>query len=362
MNFFSQKLDAFGLDFSDLSLKIAHLRPKNKAFSLSCFGEVRIPAGVIESGEVRDVKKLAQIIKQGVEGVKGKRLATKFVVVSLPEEKSFLDVLSLPRMPDKELESAVSFEAENYFPIPIADVYFDFTKENKASLCDKNQNIMIVATPKKIVDSYVEAIKLAGLFPIALEIESLAIARALVKKNEVTSPLLIIDFGESRTSFIIFADNLVRFTSSINTSSQQLTEAIATQLKITPEEAEKLKRENGLKGNPKVLQAISAPLNELSNQIQNHLEYFYTQSSHGVSGNQNFKITQICLCGGGSNLTGLADFLSRGLNIKVDLGNPWINILRYPIKEVPILSFYESSGYATALGLALRASSGNLKK
>jgi type IV pilus assembly protein PilM len=362
MNFFSQKFDIFGLDFSDLSLRIVHLQPRHKQSFLACFGEAKIPPGVIQSGEVTDINKLSEIIKQALGNVKGKRLTTKYVVSSLPEEKSFLDVLSLPMMDDKELESAIVFEAENYFPIPISDVYFDFKKENKLVAMSKSQNIMIAATPKKIVNSYLEALKLAGLFPVAMEIESLAIARALINQNETTAPLLIIDFGESRTSFIIFADNLVRFTSTINVSSRQLTEAIALQLKTTQEEAEKIKRDEGLDGNPKVLQAVSAPLRELTNQIQNHLEYFYTQNSHSASLNRDFKISQIWLCGRGSNLKGLADFLSKGLGIKVDLGNPWINILSYPLKEVPILSFQESLGYTTALGLALRAFSFNPKK
>lgn len=42
------------------------------------------------------------------------------------------------------------------------------------------------------------------------------------------------------------------------------------------------------------------------------------------------------------------------LKVPVELGNPWINILPKPLKEVPELPYEKSLGYTTALGLALR--------
>ena len=37
------------------------------------------------------------------------------------------------------------------------------------------------------------------------------------------------------------------------------------------------------------------------------------------------------------------------------MGNPWVNILPEPLKEVPELSYEKSLSYTAALGLALRA-------
>jgi hypothetical protein len=46
--------------------------------------------------------------------------------------------------------------------------------------------------------------------------------------------------------------------------------------------------------------------------------------------------------------------LASSLNTKVEIGNPWVNILKEEIKEVPDISFENSLGYTTALGLALK--------
>ncbi|GAH90129.1 unnamed protein product, partial [marine sediment metagenome] len=80
----------------------------------------------------------------------------------------------------------------------------------------------------------------------------------------------------------------------------------------------------------------------------------HTHSSHEHLPPDGEEIKKILLCGRGANLKGLTDFVSSGLKIPVELGNPWINILPEPLKQVPELVFEESLGYTTALGLALR--------
>lgn len=351
---FKLESQSFGLDISNLSLKIIELEKGGEELKLSSFGEAKIPQGVIEKGEVKKVESLAQIIKKGLKKIKGKRIKTKYVVSSLPEEKSFLDVLQIPIMKEEEIEKAVRFEAENHIPLKLDEVYFDFEKIQPISKREKYQEILIAATPKDIVDPYFKALVQAGLRPLALEIESLAIVRALIKKDTLSGPLLIIDFGETRTSFIIFSGRSLRFTSTIPISSQALTETISKNLKITPKKAEKLKKEEGLEGKKEVFEAMIPALTDLSEQIKIYLKYYRSHASKNQILHNGKKLERILLCGGGANLKGLIGFLSSTLKVKVELGNPWVNILKEKVKEVPELPFEKSLAYTTALGLALR--------
>ena len=78
---------AFGLDLSDLSLKIVSLEERGKGFRLSSFGEASIPEGVIEGGEIRKEEKLVQVIRKAVAEVKGKKIQTNYIITSLPQQK-----------------------------------------------------------------------------------------------------------------------------------------------------------------------------------------------------------------------------------------------------------------------------------
>jgi len=359
LEFLTLRPKAFGLDISDLSLKIIKLEKKRGSLGLSFFGEQTIKPGIIKEGEIKDEKALVENIEKALSKVKGKKLKTKYVIASLPEEKAFLQVIQMPRMSAEDLKSAVIYEAENYIPLPIEEVYLSSQIIPPVYNHLDHLDVLIAALPKKTVDSYVSCLKKAGLAPTVLEIESQAIARALVKNGVSPTPLLLIDFGATRTSFIVFSGYSLRFTSSIPVSSQSFTEAISKILKIDIKEAEKLKMKYGLgtedkKEGKEIFEAITPPLTDLIEQIQKHLSFYQTHARHEHLPPDGKGVKGILLCGGGANLKGLTDFLSSELKIPVSLGNPWINILPKPLKEVPELPYRESLRYTTALGLALR--------
>jgi Tfp pilus assembly PilM family ATPase len=72
--------NTFGLDISDLSLKIVKLKKQGDKLKFSAMNESSLSPGVIQQGEIKDEKKLAQAIKQLVNQTDG--LGTRHVVVS----------------------------------------------------------------------------------------------------------------------------------------------------------------------------------------------------------------------------------------------------------------------------------------
>ncbi len=342
--FLKLKEESFGLDISDLSLKIAKLKKKGRHFSLASWGEFPLKPGIIEEGEIKDKKALVEAVKKSLKKVKGEKLKTDKAAVSLPEKKSFVQIISMPKMKRDELEKAVPFEAENYIPLPAEKAYIDFQVVEEK----KKTDVLIAAISKDTVNSYFECLKKAGLEPRAFEIESQSIARAVVKRSSF--PLFIVDFGRSNASFIIFSGSSVRFTSSSSLASMSLTKKLAKELKAGEKEAEKLKIKYGLSGRAKkgkkVSKILSSALGELVEEIKKYKEYYKSHSSEEVE--------KILLCGRGSNLKGLPEFLSSETGLPVAKANPWINILPHPLKEIPELSYEDSLGYTTALGLALR--------
>ncbi len=369
----SLKSEAFGLDISDFSLKIVKLKKRGCFFDLVCLNQTAIKPGIVIKGEIKKPDKLAAIIKKAIKEVKGEKLGTNNAIISLPEEKGFLQIIKMPRLSEEDLKSAIIFEAENHIPLPIEDVYLDYqlisTPESKSNDC----NVLMVAFPKKIIDSYVSCLEKANIKPIVLETESLAISRALIKDTTISQPILLIDFGANRSIFIIFADSSIVFTFSIPVSSQGFTEAVARSMKVDLVRAEKLKVEHGLKYGLEetsdktakdVFEAIVPSLTDLTEQIkkyfayyETHMFYEYLPSSSKKSKNSSLgksKIEKILVCGAGSKLKGLSSYLSNELNMPVLPGDPWVNI---KVKKLPYPT-EEYLSYATALGLALKGIKG----
>lgn len=364
-NFLNLNPEIVAVDVNDSSLRMVKLLKKHKGFQLVSFGEIELPLGLVKEGVIQEQDKFAKVIKEAFEALKASSFRGNYVAVSLPEEKSFSQIIQMPRMSEHELESAVPFEIENYIPLTVDQVYLGFQTidEQKGHSNTNHLDLLINVMPRPIIDSYVYSFKKAGLVPCILEIESQSIVRALTKIGEAMPPVIFIDFGETRTSFIIYSENSIRFTSSIPISSKQLTEAIANAFGISFAKAEEAKIKYGLltrkgekdHGIAKVLEPI---LSDLSEQIKKYIVFYRNHVTQNHVQSKNV-IEKIIISGGGANLKGFGDFLAKKINLPVEIGNPLINIQPLKKQHDKLIYGHKILSFTTALGLALRGAMGD---
>lgn len=354
-----KNIPSFGLDVSDFSIKIAQLKRKRSGFELKTANRVSLTEGVIQEGVIKNEKKLIEMLKKAIIEVKGEKIRTKYAICSLSEQYAFVKVIKFPKMGINEIKEAIKWEAEANIPFSLDEVYLGW--QIIPSLGKSNHiNVLINAVPKKLVDKYLEVLKIAGIEPMIFEIESTAITRSLIKEGNIAKPALIIDLGFNRTGFVILSENGICFTNSTSlVSNKQMLEDIAQKLNIDFKKAQSLKFKIGIGDNDEdkdVFNALIPSLTKLSEKIKECASFYreYGEKDIGYP-----EIGEIILCGGGANLNGLTKYLSSRVKIPVSLGNPWINILpeqkgKINLKKIPIIPYEESLAYATVLGLALR--------
>lgn len=349
MSLFGKNLNIFGLDLSDRSIKVAQLKKQGRAIDLYSYGRENIPKGLIEDGEIRNEEEVIKLIKKALINSKPNPIKSKLVVYSIPETKGFIRIIKLPSVEKSKIEEAIRYEAEQLFPIDVKESYIDWQLlPNRDS---EMLEVLIAAVPKKIVDSYSLVFKKAGLKPFAAEIESVAISRSLIRKEQSSKPVLIVDLGKDRTGFIIFKNPAVQFTASIPVCGKELDRAVAKELGINEEKAEKIKEKCGLsfKGEcNKVYKAIQPSLHELIKYISRLTDYY---KEHFES---ELDISKVVICGGEARMLGISSFLSLRIKKEIEKGNPWVNLISTEEKKIPPISRDESLVFVTVLGLALR--------
>ena len=135
-----------------------------------------------------------------------------------------------------------------------------------------------------------------------------------------------------------------------------MTKTISESLKVDFNDAEKLKIEYGLLGEKigekaqKVSQVITPILEDLTAQIKKYLNFYRDHSSYEYLLPEG-KTEKILLCGGGAELKGLTDFMSKKLEAPVELGDPLVNFLS---KKSEGIIGKDQISFTTAIGLALR--------
>src|SRR3989304_6530987 len=107
-----------GLDLGSQNIKAVEMEEQKGRFFVRKVAGHSDSELNLYSAEQRDWDKYAAVLKRFFAD---SGFSTPQVVCPLPETDVFLRVVKLPQMGEKELRSSISYEAEQYIPIPIKD-------------------------------------------------------------------------------------------------------------------------------------------------------------------------------------------------------------------------------------------------
>lgn len=342
------EMPAVGIDISDSSVRFAELSETRKGLVLGNYGERSIPEGAVISGEVKNKEALKKVFSELSTDLKN-----HFVVVALPEEQAYLLELNIATEQKSQVRGLLELQLEENVPIPPAEVVFDYDIAPERHMHKGAMQVAVSAVQRSLVDSYSEIFQGTGLTPVAFEVEPESIARAVIPAGD-KGTYMITDFGRTRTGISIVSEGAVSFTSTVAIGGYSLTKAIAKELNLSLEEAEKIKRENGFvrtEENEKLFAVLMSTVSILRDELIRHYNYWHAHPN--VYGERRDPVSKVILCGGDSNLNGFTEFLAMGLHAPVELANVMQNVNSFD-QYVPEIAFSDSLRYATAVGLALR--------
>lgn len=340
-----------GVDVSDTSLKyiqFVRAHTHDTELTLKYWGDIEIPSGIVERGNVHDVSKLSAALREMKE-----RCGAKYVNVSLPEERAYLFETTIPiTTKPKEVRGILEFRLEENVPLSPRDAYFDYVVVGE----DKDSHALRVAVAvyaQSTINSYYDACVEAGVLPLSFEIEAQAIARATILK-ERKDTVMIVDFGKTRMGVGIVHKGMLMYTSTIEVAGAQLSTDMRTILgDIAESEITKIKNTKGLlrtNDNIQIAEILERYAGQIAEELGIRIHYWHTR---GIDREER-EIKKVIICGGSSNLFGLPEFLTKKLEIPVERARVWENAFSLEHAIPPITRRY-SYGYATAIGLALRS-------
>lgn len=331
---------SFGLDISSTSIKaVALIREKNGYLLESSFVIHSPPHGMLSPSPI-DEQEMADALKKVVVSAK---IKTKNVNIALPEDKVYTNIVELPVLSDKEIASALHWEAEQYIPIPLAEVNLVWSVLKK----DERARILMVGAPKKLISKYQKVIAMAGLNIVSIETEILSVIRALVRDNFPHA--IIMNIEEETTSLAIIKEGVLIFTYSIPIGGSAINRALEADFGLSFAESEEYKKIYGISKEGfggKVKEAIEPILSSILNEVKKALTYY------GQKHKDNTAIQQVVLTGGTAKLPRIELFFADNLGIEAVVANPWQILINRENLPKEILD--SAPSYTIAVGLAMR--------
>jgi len=342
-NFLGKKT-SIGIDISDHSVKALKLSRRRKVVA---FGKIELQDGVVEKGIIRDKKKLALTIKKLLMNTEPKPLFKEGknikVNLNIPEIRTFIHVFKLPKdTSSEEVEDAVLEKVTNKMPIKEDDLYWGFIEIEKK----KQIRVLYYAAFKEAVKSYIEVMKLVGLEPVVLDVESISVGRAMLPEKRNNFSSMIINIGGKNAVISVFdKHNVPKMSVDCAVTGSEITKVISAKLGIDIEAAEKLKREKGMDkdiANNEILPIVEEIMQRLVGEAKKTIDYY--------EDNYNSKIDVIFLAGGSARLLKIDEYLINQLKRRIFIGDPLKNVKNRKIledKKDPI-------SFANTIGIALR--------
>ncbi len=339
-------INAFGLDIGSSLIKAVWLGGGGGQFSLkSC---ISFPSTVkgMSSESPFDQEEMAQILHKLVTDAK---ITTKSVHLALPDGQVYTKVIDMPPLSEKELASAINWEAEQYIPAPLETITLSWSvlRKDPQSTGQNAMQVLLVGAPTVMIQKYQHILKLAGLTIVSIETEIIAAIRSCLAVTNGSSVLLI-NIGAMSTTIAIVQNGIICFTYTVPIGGVGMSRAIAVDFGFSLAQAEEYKKIYGMADKnlgDKIGHAIEPILLSLLGEVKKALA-FYNEKYKNTS-----PISQITLSGGSAKMPGIDLYFVQNLGIETITANPWQT---HRIQGVPQQLQDNASQFGVVVGLAMK--------
>lgn len=335
----------FGLDIGATAVRLVELAGSGNPKTLVKYAYVPLDSNISLSDSKADQQKLAQVIKQLIDGA---HVGTRNVAVGIPSNRVFTTLADVDRLPAHELAKAIHYQADSLIPTPLPESKIDWAVLGDSPADKTKQEILLTSVPNKFVEDRLDMLESIGLNVVAFEPDNLAMARALAPP--ATGGQLLLDVGYRATDLVVTLNGDPHLTRSIPTGVEALVKSVMQGLSIDAKQAQQFVFKFGLskdKLEGQVFQALSGTVDLLTSEIEKSIKFFqarYTDS----------KIDHIIVTGGASVVPQFPLHLANAFSVNVEIGNAWRGVTFGPERQNELMAI--SHQFSVAAGLAERNS------
>ncbi|MFA6016528.1 MAG: pilus assembly protein PilM [Patescibacteria group bacterium] len=200
----------FSLDIDEKFTKVVDSKKVGESLEITALGKIETPDFFYSSNLEKSIETEVGLIKKLVESLK---ITKKNVNIIIPDSLTYSQIISMPLLNEKELITAIKYQADQFIPMPIEETNIDIEVINEDQV-NKKVLLLIVAAPKKTIEKVQTTLELAGLNPESVENELSANGRFIsnFSKNIInqykinqTQGFVVANFDTNSTSLSYFS-------------------------------------------------------------------------------------------------------------------------------------------------------------
>lgn len=334
-----------GIDIGTHAIKLVELGGSLSSPRVLAWGTVPTPDKAFAENAIVDADLIAEAVQSLITQSGAK---SELAAVAISSSHAITKVLGMPSdISDLDLEEQVSIEALHFVPYPIDEVNIDFEVIGPSSVNAQENDVLLVACRRSIVDDYIDLIEASHLNLKYVDIDTYALERTFRSQSrlaaESENPVALFDIGTNSSHLMLMDEKRVVYSRHQNFGGAQLIKQIRKEYGVSADEAAGILTSAQLPGD--FIAAVQEPFaDQLQQEINRSLQFFYSSSPHSA-------IDSIVLSGQCSALEGLPGDIEQKMRTKVTSLNPFASARVMSNRSA---ANEHAASLSTAYGLSLR--------
>jgi type IV pilus assembly protein PilM len=290
-----------GLDIGTTAVRAAEVSVRRGQVVLERIGQAGLPDGAVIDGEVVDAAAVAIAIK---DLWRRTRIGSRRVAIGVANQRVVVRLVDLPWMEPSELRSSLAFQAGDYLPIPVDQTELDYAVigEHESSTGQRLLRVLLVAAQKDMLAGHLEAVRAAGLQPVGIDLNAIALLRSLgpvAGFGEGAEAL--VDVGARITNLVIHDGGTLRFVRILLMGGEDVTLTLQRVLEAGHDVAREAH------------ELVEQRLEVIVEEVRGSLEFYRSQADAT-------ELARVVVSGGGSLLGPLVEHLQAATGVPVERG------------------------------------------
>ena len=316
-----------GLDIEASSIAATEIRGNNGTSEVERTAITPLPPGVVSDGEIRDAEALSASLKSFFSAHK----LGKSVRIGVANQGVVVRTIRLPRIEDeKELETAIRFQAQDQIPMPLDQAVLDYQPVVKQATPDGegegHMDVLAVAARRDMVELLLSTLRGAGLELVGIDLAAFGMIRALADRNAPIEATTLYCYVGDITNLAVARGEACLFTRIAPFGIEAIAAKVSERTDMPLEEARESLLDVGLEEPidgfdeqseraADVRDELEAGASKLVDELRVSLDYYGAQEGAPP-------IDRVIVCGPGGTIDGLPERIQIGHGLAVESGAP----------------------------------------
>ncbi len=325
-----------GLDINSSTLSVLQLEKTKTDLKVSRFASMLTPPDIVREGLLTDPEAVGTAVRELLESAGfGGKGPVPVANIGIPGQSVVIRLMPVPKgMPNEELNDVVKQEAVNNLPFPIEEANIDWIRVPGTSRMDpdgvEREDVLLGAIQKIIVDAYWRMADIANVQLGKLEISSLAAVRALAFSGQLGREgalSLVVNIRQDATDITLVNKSVPLFSRSVLLGVETIIESMQRSINASTDEARQMLSKIQLLGVPTVeprlgqaAQVTRSVCGDLTSEVGRSLEFYMSQVGM-------VRVDQVLVCGAGTVIPEIDQFIANRLNLNAAVANPFQGII-----------------------------------